>query len=261
MDTSFRWHDKSNGGFTLVELSIVLLVIGLLVSGILVGQDMIRAAELRSVATQKDQIQTAVTLFKDKYSELPGDLSNATVFWGAMTGCHNSTSGTGTQTCNGDGNGKIEHYVPINTEFVLFWQHLANAGLIKGKYTGAWVSSFGGVIAEGQLGVSNVPSTWWNTGWYGNNVGVGDTQRFEGDYGNVFIFSSDDFKPFTPEESYGIDKKIDDGFPAKGAIRAPEARGRDCNTVDAGGTPLADTAAYNLLFKGKACDMLFVNMW
>ena len=38
----------SHKGFTLVELSIVLVILGLLVGGVLTGQSLIRAAELRS---------------------------------------------------------------------------------------------------------------------------------------------------------------------------------------------------------------------
>ncbi|MFM7859741.1 MAG: type II secretion system protein, partial [Flammeovirgaceae bacterium] len=69
-----------NKGFTLAEISIVIMIIGLLVSGILVGQDMIRAAEMRSILTEKDKIVTKVNLFRNKYLALPGDMSNATEF-------------------------------------------------------------------------------------------------------------------------------------------------------------------------------------
>jgi prepilin-type N-terminal cleavage/methylation domain-containing protein len=98
-------------GFTLIELSIVLVILGLLVSGVLLGQDLIRAAELRSVPTDFQKYQTAVNIFRDKYRALPGDMRNATDFWGEndpnLSTCR-TTEGSGTDTCNGDGDGVVE---------------------------------------------------------------------------------------------------------------------------------------------------------
>ena len=42
---------STNRAFSLVELSIVLVILGLLVGGVLSGQALIRASELRSIAT------------------------------------------------------------------------------------------------------------------------------------------------------------------------------------------------------------------
>ena len=39
-------------GFTLIELSIVLVIIGLIVGGVLVGQDLIKGAEIRATVAQ-----------------------------------------------------------------------------------------------------------------------------------------------------------------------------------------------------------------
>ena len=39
-------------GFTLIELSIVLVIIGLIVGGVLVGQDLIKAAKLRAIVAR-----------------------------------------------------------------------------------------------------------------------------------------------------------------------------------------------------------------
>ena len=69
-------------GFSLVELSIVLVILGLLTGGILAGQNLIRAAELRSVTTQFQNYHAAVMTFRDKYFALPGDMANAEDFWG-----------------------------------------------------------------------------------------------------------------------------------------------------------------------------------
>lgn len=139
-------HGKiTQSGFSLVELSIVLVILGLLTGGILGGQSLIRAAELRSVATDVSKYRSASYAFRDKYFGLPGDFTRATSFWGnATTGTSGgectapeSDAGTGTQTCNGDGNGLIGNASTVgqrNSESFRFWQHLANAGLIEGQY-------------------------------------------------------------------------------------------------------------------------------
>ena len=61
-------------GFTLIELSIVLVIIGLVTGSVLVGRDLIRASEVRAQITQIEKYQTAVNTFKGKYGYLPGDI-------------------------------------------------------------------------------------------------------------------------------------------------------------------------------------------
>ena len=62
-------------GFTLIELSVVLVIIGLIVGGILIGQDLIRSAEVRAQITQIEKYNQAVNTFKGKYGGIPGDLN------------------------------------------------------------------------------------------------------------------------------------------------------------------------------------------
>src|SRR3954471_15989161 len=64
-------------GFTLIELSIVLVIIGLVVGGVLVGQDLIKAAQIRSAVSKIEKYNTAVHTFRTKYNALPGDIPNA----------------------------------------------------------------------------------------------------------------------------------------------------------------------------------------
>lgn len=95
--------------FSLVELSIVLVILGLLTGGILAGQSLIRASELRAVVTEYERYIAASHTFRDKYMAIPGDMANATRFWGddaalcADAGITNGTPGT----CNGNANGSI----------------------------------------------------------------------------------------------------------------------------------------------------------
>lgn len=126
---------KQESAFSLLELSIVLVIIGLLSAGILVGQSLIRAAELRSVTSDQQRYKTAINTFRDKYSALPGDMRNATAFWGKDNALCSTQTGTVAVpgTCNGNNNGiwdldMVENYRA--------WQHLSNAGVIEGSYSG-----------------------------------------------------------------------------------------------------------------------------
>src|ERR1700728_917805 len=66
-------HDK-NKGFTLIELSIVLVIIGLIVGGILVGQNLITAAGIRGQVTQIEKYNSAANAFREKCGYLPVDI-------------------------------------------------------------------------------------------------------------------------------------------------------------------------------------------
>src|ERR1700685_2558728 len=89
------------GGFTLIEMSIVLVVIGLVVGGVLVGQDLIRAAYVRAQITQIEKFNTAVNTFYGKYQALPGDMN-------ATTALANGFATRGGWGGAGDGNGIIQ---------------------------------------------------------------------------------------------------------------------------------------------------------
>jgi prepilin-type N-terminal cleavage/methylation domain-containing protein len=104
-----------NKAFSLIELVVVLVIIGLIVGGITSGQNLIRSAQLQSVVTDKKKYESAIAAFQERYFQLPGDMNNATDFWGAAhtteATCVTTVS-TGEETCNGDGNGKITYYSP-----------------------------------------------------------------------------------------------------------------------------------------------------
>lgn len=123
--------------FSLVELSIVLVILGLLTGGILAGQSLIRASELRAVSTESSRYLTAAQTFRDKYFAIPGDMSNATKFWGDDNDvCPDAAVTNGTPgTCNGNSDGYVREPGTTN-EMMRFWQHLALTGLLEGSYSG-----------------------------------------------------------------------------------------------------------------------------
>jgi prepilin-type N-terminal cleavage/methylation domain-containing protein len=61
-------------GFTLIEMSIVLVIIGLIVGGVLVGQSLISAAAMRAQISQIEKYNQAANTFFGKYGYLPGDI-------------------------------------------------------------------------------------------------------------------------------------------------------------------------------------------
>lgn len=253
-------------GFSLVELSIVLVILGLLTGGILAGQNLIRAAELRAVSTEKDRIISAVHTFRDKYFALPGDMRNATAFWTeAASGAACKTS-TAAGTCDGDGNGGIQNAPTNSNEIFRAWQHLALAGLIEGSYSG--VSGAGNALVDVEIGINAMRSKLSQAGWMfwdGGNY-AGDTEWFAGQYGNTMSVGVEDGTTwsdgptFTPEEAWNIDTKTDDGQPGTGSVWA--LRWDSCTGAASNGlTTVSDktNSEYLLTLTSKECALVFVN--
>ena len=258
---------QRNNAFTLVELSIVLVILGLLAGGILAGKSLIRSAETRSVIADIDKYKTSIQAFRDKYLAIPGDMTNATSFWGAknadLATCLTSPV-DGTKTCNGNGDGTY-NYVAIlhQIEMFLAWQHLANAGLVEGTYSG-----LPGPAGEGDavIGV-NIPESHMQGGGYTLNYVTsysGHASWFDGSLnGNVITFGADvasnQFQAnsaiLTPQEAWNIDVKTDDGNPVTGRTFAPQKKNSsarpNCTTAD------DKTALYNLADPSVWCYLNF----
>lgn len=181
-------------GFTLIELSIVLVIIGLLVGGVLVGQDLIAASKIRQKASQLQEMKTAVNVFRLKYNCIAGDCPNAATTFGLGGG-------------DGDGDKKIEW----SAERIDFWTHMENAGILQFETTS--VSTTRRVSTLG----SQVHMYVTVEALYATNVSYAyDDKNMVGITGGPSTVGSWQNGALTTAQAYGVDTKIDDGMPGSG---------------------------------------------
>jgi len=64
---------RRQGGFTLVELAIVLVIVGLLLGMAMKGQQLIFGAKVKGLAQQFNKFDTANQIFYERYGQYPGD--------------------------------------------------------------------------------------------------------------------------------------------------------------------------------------------
>lgn len=270
-------------GFTLVELSIVMVIIAIIIGSVMVSTNLLRNARLRSIMVDKENYVSAMDEFKQRYKALPGDMANATEIWGEeqanFTDCAVlSTASTTKKTCNGDGDDSIAK-VPeaiimsggyeIFHEYFRFWQHLANAGLIDGTYAG--VNQCTDTTQACYKAGWNAPlSTLRNTTWAVFDLGAIDplpSYLYSSvRYDHVMYFGQEhewSHMPFgrvlSPKEQWSIDQKFDDGLPASGTIMSLEPVAVDTwnNRNACATTDVASTAEYNVSNTELECMLLF----
>lgn len=272
-------HSPSNSpsGFSLVELSIVLVILGLLTGGILSGQSLIRSAELRAITTEYQRYAAAVMSFRDRYMALPGDAPNATRFWGIAAGstgydtaCFESATSDST-TCNGNGDGTIGQYYNLNlslmSERYLAWKHLANAGLVEGTYRGSLPPSGGNqgeyLKVPGAVPTSKLANAVWllhGRPASGNNTDSAWEFNFIRYGGNILTIGEPHSSNYgvptgavvRPAEAWNIDAKIDDGDAIRGRMWVSYRSG--CTTAASNSD---QSAAYLLSNSSLSCSMMF----
>ena len=76
---------KSIKAFSIIELSIVLIIMGLLVAGITGGQSLIESAKVRGVINEMENIKRAVNAYYVLKGRLPGDPENVGQIAGNFT--------------------------------------------------------------------------------------------------------------------------------------------------------------------------------
>lgn len=262
-----RCH-QSQSGFLLIQLSVVIVIIALLVGGVTVGRNVMHVSELKSVAADANRYIGMAGNFKTQYGYLPGDFPKATSIWGTVNAtlatCQ-TTQGTGTQTCDGNGDGRIGDYWLYGTayyyhEMFRAWQQLANAGMLEGTYTGIGGSGAAHEVVPGQ----NVPRSKLELAGFnwmdvrGREDGSG--AFFPGEYKTALLFGAEKSGDLngnpvlTATDAASIDAKMDDGNPAYGNVMSLR-NGFYSNNCSTSNTPAS--AAYNVATSGLICSLVF----
>lgn len=273
-----------NSGFTLVEMAIVLLLISLLVGGILTAKNVIRSAELKSISEDVGGLRQVVSTFKDRYGSYPGDMFNATKFWGTLNADQATcriTKSTTVATCNGDGNGWITTSGVANTYYEAhrFWQHLSNAGLLLGRYSGEDVSAdtYASCNLANHCGASKytngifyAASLFRNYTYFRTPTDVLDLYGGDDKGNSIVLFGSKSVATAsgayvgTPlllaSDALNLDTKLDDGVPATGFIQtfkplAGASYLANVCTVTNGTSP----DKYNIGNDKATCALVFTN--
>lgn len=185
-------------GFTLVEISIVLVIIGLLIGGVLKGQELINSAKVKNLAQDFRNIQTIIYAYQDKFRALPGDDIRAAF--------HVCPSGTPACTANGNADGIIggawDDVATANTESIHFWQHIRFANLASGPTDTASDSFLPSNSMGGRIGIQSA----------GTAAPLGVT-------GSYAICSAG----IPGKLIRQLDSALDDGDPSTGSVRAGTA--------------------------------------
>lgn len=210
-------------GFTLIEMSVILVVIGLLVGGVLVGQSMYETAQMRNQIAQIEEFTTAAHIFEAKYACLPGDCWDAVSF---------GLGSSGNPGANGDGDGAVtskhsafdNHFQGQSYESLNFWYHLSQAELIGGEFDGYYSGIVWGDGPGKAAQMATTPKAIIgdNAHLMVTNFGVaGGNYRTAG---GSFYF----YQPGTAHETrrtgippvlaHKLDTKIDDGKPLTGIV-------------------------------------------
>ena len=188
-------------GFSLVELSITLVIISLLIAAIAGGIHLMQATRINKVISEMTGYGQAIDNFQLSYHNLPGDMPNATQFWSNVR--------------NGDGNTKIEGNT---TERLQAWTHLSKARMISSAFTGnttdpgifeAGVNVPGSAIKNAYYMVGYEVLYPATTGRAGHTIALVSTDTAHNPEGGAL----------SPQDARIIDKKLDEtANPADGNL-------------------------------------------
>lgn len=214
--------------FSLVELSIVLVIVGLMSAGVMVANSLIKSAKITSVLNEINNIKVAVSAFELEYNALPGDMSNAFEYFGSDCGLDGTSGNAG---CNGNGDnclsGISETCPPINNKYMgdirRAFVHLSLSKIVPDiPYT---IDSQDGNCEPRNISPTVMEDSTFVLFSNGNKKKVymqlfksGFTFATQCRYSNLIPSSGK--ASFSPEIAKRIDQKIDDENAISGVVQA-----------------------------------------
>lgn len=272
-----------NYGFSLIELSVVIVIVALLMGALSSGRDLIRQSELRSIMTDLEQHRSAYKIFVQTYGKAPGDFQKGSLYW--PNGSISCASGSG--TCNGNGDGMISYSwvggpsgVGGINENLIAMRQMKMAGILDFPSVTLTSSIYDGSSSvHKMIPGENIPKSkregagYFYSGYEtANNTFVlsncdDTTSPWTGEFVNsVYIGRPDDptlgdtrgglsFGALTAQEAFEIDMKMDDAQIVSGNFRGRNTgkiRILDgCNTV--GGLRCYNVGNYNINNRNDNC--------
>lgn len=234
-----KTFSSKKSAFSLIELSIVLIIIGLLIAGVTGGASLIRSSELRSAMGEARGYAVAVNGFYSQYNVLPGDYT--TGISGAIAA--DTTLGL---------DNKIEYFsdgTTFDSESIVAWDQLIKTGTIDSTLALTNLAVTSAQIYGTHMPASKIKFAGWHYD-YRNNVGAtvnyaatvaGSGATAEGVAAvpanqNVVVLTATTTAAsstatlvngatnvaaaaLTGPDALSIDTKIDDGFANAGKVR------------------------------------------
>ncbi len=244
--THERWHMQTyvqeKRGFTLIELSIVLVIISLIVGGVIGGKSLIKSTTLVSAGNELQSFGVAFNSFGLQYDAKPGDMRDASDYWSSTT--------------NGNGNGLITWHTaggesPVHidaNESGIVWEHFVLAELLVEKKLNV------GVMGQSRYRhakkVKNALYLIVNGDLYGAPTGDGAYNAVN--MGTLVTGAYPNRGALIPRDMLTIDKKFDDGSPVTGAIVATTAMTPEGATLDC-----HDGTDYEKAVTERSCRLIY----
>lgn len=195
---------RKQADFSLLELTILLVMIGLLLGGILKGRELIDLSMTKKLEEDFNNLPILLKAYQNRFKALPGDDLNVAVHVGGIL----ATTPKGLQgngVIDGDWNSAAE-----TDETFLFWQHIRLAGLAPGP---AEITDLAYRPVNATGGMIGVQGGAGNTAQSPINPGAGRANPNRWAY---FICSAGIPGKYVKK----IDAALDDGNSASGAMMA-----------------------------------------